>query len=66
MNIINTLFRFLSGKPGSLRFGTIAHSQDLSYQTIADGNRNMREDLSRLGADWKKTVKSASRYGKED
>ncbi len=56
-NIFEALFRFLMGKPGSLRLGSITHSQDLTYETIADGKRNMRGDLARFGADWKKFVK---------
>ena len=66
MNIFSAFIRFLTGKPGSLRFGTITHTQDLNYETIADGKRNLRGDIARLGIDWKKTVKSASHHGKED
>ena len=66
MNILTALSRFLSGKPGSLRFGTVTHTQDLTYETVADGKRNLHDDIARLGADWRRTIKTADRHGKKD
>ena len=66
MNILRALSRFLSGQSGSLRFGTITHARDLTYETVADGKRNLRGDIARLGADWKKIVKTSDKHGKEN
>ena len=69
MNPLIAFIRFLIGKPGSLRFGTTVYDddiRDLRYDTIADGKRNLRDDMRRLGNDWKKAIKSVSENGKKD
>lgn len=59
MNPLKALLRFLKAEHGSFRFGPPSHTdhvEDLRYETIADGKRNMREDLRRFGSDWKNIV----------
>ncbi|MDE6843055.1 MAG: hypothetical protein K2J24_05970, partial [Muribaculaceae bacterium] len=66
MNPLIAFIRFLIGKPGSLRFGAAAYDDDirnLKYDTIADGKRNLRNDMRRLGKDWRKAIKSVSENG---
>lgn len=68
MNPFVALTRFLEGKPGSLRWGSLSVSEevgDLRYRTIADGKRDMRGDLRRLGSDWKRSVDKLSENGKK-
>ena len=63
MNPFSSLIRFLEGKAGSFRFDTLSLDpdlRDLRYESVADGRRNMREDMRRLNEDWKKSIKAAS------
>lgn len=65
MNPFSALLRFLEGKAGSLRFDSISSDSEmgeLKYETVADGRRNMREDMKRLNTDWNKSIKEASDY----
>lgn len=70
MNPFSSLIRFLEGKAGSFRFDSLSLDpdlRDLRYETVADGRRNMREDMRRLNGDWKKSIKAASEHvGKKD
>ena len=68
-NPFKILLRFLSGKPGSLRFRTVSIgniAESLRYETIADGKRNMRDDLRNLGGDLKENINKIYKNGSQD
>ena len=61
MNPFSALIRFIEGKAGSFRFDSLSPDfRDIKYETVADGRRNMSEDMHRMNKYWKKSIKAAS------
>lgn len=70
MNPFKAFMNFLQGTTGSFRFDALPREYSfdelLRYETVADGNRNLREDLRRIGGDMRKAMNSISNYGSEE
>ena len=64
-NLKTRLCRRMASNLGTLRFGITPCDnddiRDLRYDTIADGNRNLHNDMWRLGNDWKKAINNLNR-----
>lgn len=70
MNLFRAFLDFLADDRKSMRLDAVSERMrdefgDLRYKTIADGKRDMRDDMRRLHGDFRKAMNKASENGKE-
>ena len=65
-NLLGYVKSFLQDGAGSLRFHSHPRQADtLRFETVADGNRNMRRDLANVYIDLHNSYTSYNRHGKK-
>lgn len=70
MDILRTVYDFITDDPQSMRLNAVRKRVreelgEIRYKTVADGRREMREDVHRLRNDFRKAVKQASEHEQE-